>query len=80
MAFDFVWQPLAHGGVGSAQVNRQDIIAGVMFAVNGGAFWVAKLMTDSSKEVHGDLKILHLAVGSIVFTVVMIIDIWLLLR
>jgi hypothetical protein len=52
----------------------------LMFSVNGGAFAIAKLMTGADKSgaavLLGNLRLWHLAVGSIIFTVLMVIDIW----
>lgn len=53
----------------------------LMFAVNGGAFAVAKLMTEADKTGNtvllGNLRLWHLALGAILFTVVIVIDIYL---
>jgi hypothetical protein len=49
-----------------------------MFAVNGGAFAVAKLLTDAdnlSGDVVGNLHLEHLAAGMALFTTVMGVDI-----
>ena len=50
----------------------------LMFAVNGGAFAVAKLVAgkDASVTVLGDLKLSHLCYGMVLFTIVMSIDIF----
>ncbi len=50
---------------------------GLLFSVNGGAFAIAKLMTDagSAKQL-GYLSIKQLAIGAIIFTIVMTFDIW----
>ena len=49
----------------------------LMFSVNGGAFAIAKLMTDAnSAKLLGYLSIRQLALGAIVFTILMAIDIW----
>jgi hypothetical protein len=53
----------------------------LMFAVNGGAFAIARLMADAAKAGNtvllGHLKLWHLAVGAIIFTVLMVVDIYL---
>ena len=53
----------------------------LMFAVNGGAFAVAKLMAETSKAgdtiLLGHLRLWHLALGAIVFTALMVVDIFL---
>ena len=53
----------------------------LMFAVNGGAFAIAKLMAEADKGGNtillGNLKLWHLALGAIIFTVLMVIDIYL---
>ena len=50
----------------------------LLFAVNGGAFAIAKLMTETDKSgndvVLGDLKLWHLAVGSTIFTLLIVAD------
>ena len=51
----------------------------LLFSVNGGAFAIAKLMTGTDKTGNavllGNLKLWHLALGSIIFTVLVVIDI-----
>lgn len=53
----------------------------LMFAVNGGAFAVAKLMAEAGQTSNtillGHLRLWHLALGAILFTVLMVIDIYL---
>ena len=52
----------------------------LLFAVNGGAFAVAKLFADDPAKqdrVLGDLSLTQLAVGMAIFTTVMIWDIYL---
>ena len=53
----------------------------LMFAVNGGAFAIAKLMAENGKASNtillGHLQLWHLALGAILFTVLMVIDIYL---
>jgi len=52
---------------------------GLLFSVNGGAFAVAKLLTGEGKTapaVLGDLSLSQLALGMILFTVVMTGDIY----
>lgn len=50
---------------------------GLLFSVNGGAFAIAKLMADdNSAQLLGRLSVRHLALGAIVFTIVMVVDIW----
>ena len=49
----------------------------LLFSVNGGAFAIGKLMTDAnSAKLLGYLSIRQLAIGAILFTIVMTIDIW----
>lgn len=49
----------------------------LLFGVNGGAFAIAQLMADTSKELPGRLSLPGLAIGAILFTIVMTVDIWL---
>jgi hypothetical protein len=57
----------------------------LLFAVNGGAFAIVQLLTDPSKAqilkdpsriILGQLTVTNLALGMIVFTVLMTTDIW----
>jgi len=49
----------------------------LLFAVNGGAFAVAKLFADShTSNVLGSLTLRQLSIGMILFTVVMVLDIY----
>lgn len=51
---------------------------GLLFSVNGGAFAIAKLMADdNTAKLLGRLSVQHLAIGAIIFTIVMVVDIWL---
>ena len=51
---------------------------GLLFSVNGGAFAIAKLMADeNTAKLLGGLSVRYLAFGAIVFTIVMVVDIWL---
>ena len=51
---------------------------GLLFSVNGGAFAIAKLMADdNAAQLLGRLSVRHLAFGAIIFTIVMVVDIWL---
>jgi hypothetical protein len=51
---------------------------GLLFSVNGGAFAIAKLLADeSSANVLGGLTLEDLSLGMILFTVLMVIDIFL---
>lgn len=51
---------------------------GLLFSVNGGAFAIAKLMADeNTANLLGRVSVKQLALGAIVFTVVMVVDIWL---
>ena len=51
---------------------------GLLFSVNGGALAIAKLMVDdNTAKLLGQLTVRHLAVGAIIFTLVMVVDIWL---
>lgn len=53
----------------------------LLFSVNGGALAIAKLMADAdTARLLGKLTVTHLAMGAIVFTIVMVIDIWLFAR
>jgi hypothetical protein len=53
----------------------------LLFSVNGGAFAIAKLMGESDKSsgvvLLGKLRLWHLALGSICFTILLVIDIFL---
>jgi hypothetical protein len=56
------------------KIKRYNLI----FAVNGGAFALAKLLTDTTTEkILGKLTLQHLAIGAIAFTFLMWFDIWL---
>jgi hypothetical protein len=52
----------------------------LLFSVNGGAFAIAKLMSGPDKAANaillGRLRLWHLALGSILFTLLMVIDIY----
>ena len=50
---------------------------GLLFSVNGGAFAIAKLMADeNTAKLLGRLSVRHLAAGAILFTIIMVVDIW----
>jgi hypothetical protein len=50
---------------------------GLLFAVNGGAFAVAKLFTDpTAMTLLGDLTLRQVAIGMIIFTILMTADIF----
>ena len=50
----------------------------LLFSVNGGALAIAKLMADdNTASLLGRLTVKHLAVGAMIFTTVIVIDIWL---
>ena len=50
----------------------------LLFSVNGGAFAVAKVFSDhSASTVLGSLSLAQLAIGMILFTFVMVVDIFL---
>lgn len=50
----------------------------LLFSVNGGALAIGKLMADrNTATMLGRLTVTHLAVGAIIFTIVMVVDIWL---
>jgi hypothetical protein len=49
----------------------------LLFAVNGGAFALAKFMKSDGDRVLGGLELWQIALGAIIFTVLMTIDIWL---
>jgi hypothetical protein len=49
----------------------------LLFAVNGGAFAVAKLFADpKTSNVLGSLTLRQLSIGMILFTIVMVLDIY----
>jgi len=52
----------------------------LLFAVNGGAFAIARLFAEKSTEkpppLLGNLSLRHLCVGMILFTIVMVVDIF----
>jgi len=51
----------------------------LLFAVNGGAFAIAKLITEkqgTNEAILGNLSIFRLAIGMVLFTVVMTFDIF----
>jgi hypothetical protein len=49
----------------------------LLFAVNGGAFAIAKLLDEKNGAVVlGDLSLRHLSLGMILFTIVMVVDIF----
>ena len=49
----------------------------LLFAVNGGVFAIARLLGDPDTEhIVGELKMMHLALGAIAFTVLLTIDIY----
>ena len=51
---------------------------GLLFSVNGGAFAIAKLLTDAKTvAVLGALTLQHLSLGMILFTLLMTLDIFL---
>ncbi len=54
---------------------------GLLFSVNGGAFAIAKLLGEAEKAANatllGHLKLWHLALGLIIFTLLMVFDIYL---
>src|SRR2546423_1191084 len=50
----------------------------LMFAVNGGAFALGKLLkTSGTQDFLGRLTVTHLAIGSIAFSFLMWFDVWL---
>jgi hypothetical protein len=50
---------------------------GLLFSVNGGAFAIAKLLTENPREVVlGDLSLSQLSLGMMLFTAVMTVDIF----
>ena len=50
----------------------------LLFSVNGGALAIGKLMADANTaSLLGRLSVTHLAIGAMIFTTVMVIDIWL---
>ena len=50
---------------------------GLLFSVNGGAFVIAKLLADKSEKfVLGDLSLAQLSLGMMLFTAVMVGDIF----
>ncbi|WNG47413.1 hypothetical protein F0U60_27280 [Archangium minus] len=49
----------------------------LLFAVNGGAFALAKLLAERTRrQFVGNLSLPHLSIGMILFTVVMVVDIF----
>lgn len=49
----------------------------LLFAVNGGAFALAKLLADRTRrQAVGNLSLPHLSMGMILFTVLMVMDIF----
>src|SRR5262245_11741735 len=49
----------------------------LLFAVNGGAFAIAKLFAEKDAAVVlGNLSLRHLSLGMILFTIVMVVDIF----
>lgn len=48
----------------------------LLFGVNGGAFAIVQLLTDQSKQLPGQLTLPRLAAGAVLFTAVMVADIW----
>lgn len=51
----------------------------LLFTVNGGAFAVAKLFSNPDPKAHvvlGNLTLTHLSLGMILFTVLMVVDIF----
>ncbi len=51
----------------------------LLFAVNGGAFAISKLLSGDAQNPAvglGGLSLTHISVGMIFFTVVMMVDIW----
>lgn len=50
----------------------------LLFSVNGGAFAIAKLMAGTGSPCNaallGGLKLWHLALGSIIFTILIVLD------
>jgi hypothetical protein len=55
------------------KIKRYNLI----FAVNGGAFALAKLLDTKPGQILGQLTPQHLAIGAIAFTFLMWFDIWL---
>jgi hypothetical protein len=61
----------------SAYIDGKMRRFGLLFSVNGGALAIAKLMADAeTARLLGRLAIWHLALGAIIFTIMMVIDIW----
>ena len=49
----------------------------LLFSVNGGAFLLGKVLVEhNSKAVLGSLSLAELAVGMVLFTVIMVVDIF----
>ncbi|HJP94029.1 MAG TPA: hypothetical protein VJ875_18870 [Pyrinomonadaceae bacterium] len=55
------------------KIKRYNLI----FAVNGGAFALAKLLDTKPGQILGQLTPQHLAIGAVAFTFLMWFDIWL---
>lgn len=49
---------------------------GLLFSVNGGAFAVANIFTEQCANVLGGLSLRHLSAGMVLFTAVMVWDIF----
>jgi hypothetical protein len=56
----------------SGKKRRYDLL----FAVNGGAFAISKLLTSSESKLLGDLTLADLAIGICIFTILMVWDIY----
>ena len=48
----------------------------LMFAINGGAFAIVQLLHKNNTALFGKLTLFHLALGAIIFTILMIVDVW----
>ncbi len=48
----------------------------LLFAVNGGAFGLAKLMSEDDHQILGGLNLSHISFGAILFSLIMTFDIW----
>jgi hypothetical protein len=72
MSEDFQLIKDAYNLYESGKKRRYDLL----FAVNGGAFAIAKLITDFKDKVLGDLSLDSLAIGMAIFTILIVWDIY----
>lgn len=88
VAASYIWE--FRGSVPENQKSTKDIFDrlavytdgkmkrySLLFGVNGGAFAIAQLIADPSKQLPSGLSLPGLGIGLILFTAVMTVDIWL---